>query len=233
MLFIIFIMGSIIPILVGNLPYYLLLFYIFFLLIFKLEFILILNTGAIMCLALDTKCAEYTINIADIVSGLYFAWFIGDICNGWSTTIFILSVIGFIGFFLKFCAQCYRKEIRTGDGHRKRLYWQKPCHSAYFFGVIIELFFEGACLGVIEAVIVGNGQIIVLLEHAYLVGYLVLSIKFIYCLYMVFKYCLISNEDHLKIWFVLMAIATLLIVYSVAFCTLFDIFSGMTTANCL
>eukprot|EP01084_Bolivina_argentea_P249193 417050_1 len=185
-----------------------------------------------MCHCLDTKLMEYAINILDILSDLYFAWLIWDACIGWSIPVLILSIMGMVGFLMKFCAQCYRKERFNVRTKQKQLYWRKDCTTSYFFGVIIELVFEGLFIGIIEAIIVGNGQMSELMNN-YGIAIVIIIIKLIYCLYMVFKYFMVSREDPFKIWFIMLSVAVMIIVYSIAICSLFDIFNSISFANCM
>lgn len=185
-----------------------------------------------MCQILDTKVVEYLINILDIVSDLIFAWLIFDKCVGWSISLIILSAIGIFGFILKFIAQCFRKEKRIERTNEKRLYWSEDCTTPYFFGVIIELLFEGLFIGIIEAIIIGNLEKDDLFED-YVEGILIMIIKLIYNAYVVFRYCLMSKEDHFKPWFIMLAVTNMIIVYGLTICTTFDIFASISFAHCV
>ena len=181
-----------------------------------------------MCVVLESRWTEYSINIIDILSDLYFAYWIVDKCIGWAVTLGLLTAIGFIGFIMKLIAQCYRSEIRDTVTSRRKLYWKKNFETAYFFGVLIELFFEGLCVGIIEAIIVGNDK----MSNVSAIGIIIIVIKLIYCLFMSIKYCLVSSEDHFKPWLLIPSLVIMFIIYSIAFCALSDVFNGSKLTDC-
>ena len=176
---------------------------------------------------------EYAINIIDILTDLGFAYSLVPTCIGWTVTLLTLSSFGFIGFVMKVVAQCYRREQRIAGRTRgsmsstKHLYWKKDCSTGYFFGICGELLFEGLCIGVIQAILAGDGAAVFGVKFA------VILIKMAYCLYMVFKYFNVSKEDPMKIWLIMLSLSVMLIVYAVVVIVFADIFARDPSINCM
>ena len=185
-----------------------------------------------MCECLDNRWVEYPLNVVDILTDVWLAYSIAEECIGWSASLFALSVFGTFGVLLKMLAQCYRREERNIRTNRKQLYWRRECAATFYFGVCIELLFEGVLIGVIEMSMVGNASIADVMKH-HLVDLGIILVKEVYVLYMVMKYCMLSKDDTHKGWFIMYSMLTMMVVSAIAACAFLDIFPSTTVLDCI
>ena len=199
-----------------------------------------------MCRSLDKRPVEYLINLIDIGSDLFFAYWIWDKCFGWTIGIIVCSILAIIGIILKIIAQYYKKETINPETNIKEMEWintkqqrqeqqggdndddddiYNECETPFIFAILFEEIFEGLFIGCIEAIIIG--------ESMDYVGIIVIIIKGIYFIYMNFKYCSLSYQDHFKPWLITFTLTISTIWFGCTVSTLFDIVSNTPVAKCV
>lgn len=198
-----------------------------------------------MCRSLDKRPVEYLINGIDIGSDLFFAYWIYDKCYGWSIGIVICTILAIFGIILKIIAQWHKKETINPITKIKELEWTNlpqhipnnneeeedddlvynQCETPFIFAILFEQIFEGLFVGCIEAIIIG--------EAMDYVGITVIIIKGIYFIYMNFKYCSLSFQDHFKPWLITLTLTMSLIWFGCTVSTLFDIVYNTPIAQCV
>lgn len=183
-----------------------------------------------MCSFLDQRPVEYTVNVIDIGTDFFFAYWIFERCFGWSIGIIVCLFLGIIGVIMKMICQSYKIESINPETNIKELRWKRTiciaqCGKIFLFGTLFEQLFEGLFVGIIEAIIVG--------EAMDTVGCIKIIIKALYFIYAIFKYGNLSYVDSFKAWLLTLTLTTSMIWFGCAVSTISGFVSNTPVANCV
>ena len=177
-----------------------------------------------LSILLDHIVVEYTLNVLDISSAYFYAYWIWNHCWGWSVAMIVTTSLSFMGVIAKIITQKYKEQIRNPETLIKEFIEPFEYQTPYLLAILAEEAF-GFLTGMQQAMVVG--------ERTDPVGIAVIIIKAVYYAYMNFKYCQLAHNDKFKPWLITLTLTMSLMWYGCAATTMFGIVSNTPIAECV